>query len=65
MLFELDPTSEIVLVFQNKTGSLARAVDYERFKAMVEASPYLRGHFPFDRTVKSEPRFPYRRRQCN
>ena len=43
VLFELDPASEIVFVFQNKTESLAKAVDYERFKAMVESSPYFRG----------------------
>ncbi len=60
VLFELDPASEIVFVFQNKTESLAKAVDYERFKAMVEASPYFREHFPFDRAVKSELRFPNR-----
>jgi hypothetical protein len=59
-LFELDPASEIVFVFQNKTERLARTVDYDRFKAMIQASTYFRRHFPFDRRVKSELRFPMR-----
>lgn len=58
--FELDPSSEIVFAFQNKTEKLAKAVDFERFKAMVLASPYFREQFPFDRRVKSELRFPNR-----
>lgn len=58
--FELDPTSEIVIIFQNRTERLAKAVDYDRFKALVEQSPYFKDHFPFDRKMKSELRFPSR-----
>lgn len=58
--FELDPSSEIIFVFQNKTEKLAKAVEYDRFKSMVSASPYFRKHFPFDRRVKSELKFPNR-----
>ncbi len=58
--FELDPSSEIVFAFQNKTERLAKAVDFDRFRAMVSSSPYFREQFPFDRRVKSELRFPSR-----
>ena len=59
-LFELDPTSEIVFVFQNRTERLAKAVDYDRFKALVEQSPYFRQQFPFEPRLKSELSFPNR-----
>ena len=59
-LFKLDPSSEIVFVFQNRTEHLAKAVDYDRFKAMVSASTYFQRHFPFDHRVKSELHFPNR-----
>jgi hypothetical protein len=59
-LFELDPTSEIVFAFQNRTERLARAVGFDRFRAMVAGSPYFRRHFAFDPKVKSELRFPNR-----
>jgi hypothetical protein len=58
--FELDPTSEIVIIFQNRTERLAKAVDYDRFKALVEQSPYFKENFPFDHKLKSELRFPNR-----
>lgn len=58
--FELDPSSEIVLAFQNRTERLARAVGFDRFRAMVAGSPYFRRRFPFDPKVKSELRFPNR-----
>ena len=59
-LFELDPASEIVFAFQNRTERLARAVDYDRFRAMVAGSPYFRRRFAFDPKVRSELRFPNR-----
>ncbi len=58
--FELDPTSEIVIVFQNRTERLAKAVDYDRFKALADQSLYFRKQFSFDHRVKSELRFPNR-----
>jgi hypothetical protein len=60
LAFDLDPTSEIVMVFQNRTERLAKAVDYDRFKALVEQAPYFKKHFRFDHRVKSELRFPNR-----
>lgn len=56
----LDPSSEIVFIFQSISGALAKAVDYERFKAMVEKSQYFKDHFPFNKDIVSELRFPKR-----
>jgi hypothetical protein len=58
--FGLDSSSEIIFAFQNKTEKLAKAVDFDRFKAMVSLSPYFRKYYPFDGKVKSELRFPNR-----
>lgn len=58
--FGLDPSSEIVIIFQSINARTARSVDYERFKALVDGSPYFRKHFPYDRRVESELRFPNR-----
>ena len=59
-LFGLDPAHEIVFIFQNIKESLARSVDYDRFRAMCERAPYFKNHFPFDEDFKSEMKFPKR-----
>ena len=59
-LFGLDPSSEIVFIFQSINAKLAKSVDYERFKAMVEKSSYFKEHFPFDKGILSELKFPNR-----
>lgn len=59
-LFGLDPSSEILFVFQSINAALAKAVDYERFKAMIEKSAYFKEHFPFEKDILSELRFPNR-----
>ena len=58
--FELDPASEIVIVFQNINRSLAKAVEFERFKAMIATSPYFSTCFAPDSRYESELRFPHR-----
>lgn len=58
--FGLDPSSEIVIIFQSINARTARSVDYERFKALIDGSPYFRELFPYDRRVESELRFPNR-----
>ena len=45
--FGLDPASEIVILFQNLTATKAKEVDYDRFRAMIENSPYFKKHFRF------------------
>ena len=59
-LYGLDKASEILLVFQSITATLASGVDYDRFKAMIESCRYFKDHFPFDRDIKSRLIFPHR-----
>lgn len=58
--FGLDPSSEIVFIFQSITATLARTVDYERFKSMIDNSPWFQHNFQYDRKMESELRFPKR-----
>lgn len=58
--YGLDPASEIVFIFQSLNATAARTVDYERFKSMIERSPYFREYFPFNKDLESELRFPNR-----
>lgn len=60
ILFGLDPSSEIVFVFQSLNKQLAKSIDYERFRAMLAKSPYFSRDFPFDKKLKSEMVFPER-----
>lgn len=55
--FGLDPSSEIVFIFQSLNERLAKGVDYLRFKTMVETSHYFAENFKFDRDVESELHF--------
>lgn len=59
-LFELDPSSEIVFIFQSLNATLAKSVDFARFKAMMEKSPYFAENFPFNKGIVSELQFPNR-----
>lgn len=58
--FRLDPSSEILLVFQSMTMQLARGVDYQRFRSMIDGSPYFLKHYPFQRDLSSRLVFPNR-----
>lgn len=53
-LYGLDPSSEILLIFQNMTERLARGVDYQRFRDMIHNSPYFQKYFPFDKSLDSK-----------
>ena len=59
-LFDLDPSSEILFIFQSLNAKLAKSVDFERFKAMIERSKYFEEEFNFDRSLLSEMKFPNR-----
>ena len=59
-LYDLDPASEIVFIFQSLNAKAARAVDYERFKSMIENSPYFKEYFPFNKDLEAELHFPNR-----
>lgn len=55
--FDLDPSSEITIVFQSITKELAKDVDYGRFRAMIDDSPYFRNFAPYDKERASDMRF--------
>ena len=58
--FGLQPSSEILFVFQSITRALAKSVDYERFQGMISAAPYFQQRYPFAKEPKAEMRFPRR-----
>lgn len=59
-LFKLDKSSEILIVFQSITADLARKLNYNRFKALIDQSPYFQTRFPYDRRVETELKYPNR-----
>jgi hypothetical protein len=59
-LFDLDSSSEIMFIFQSITATLAKGVDFNRFKSLIELSPYFKEHFPMDRNISSKLVFPHR-----
>lgn len=58
--FGLAQSSEIEFIFQSLKKDLAKSVDYMRFKAMIDHSPYFQNVFRYDRGIESELRFPKR-----
>ena len=58
--FGLDSASEILLIFQNKTAALAKEVSYNRFKAIIDSSPYFQRYFPYRKRITSRLVFPRR-----
>ncbi len=59
-VFDLDPSSEILIVFQSVNKNVATDVDYRRLRDMMEGSPYFMESFPFQKDRESEMRFPRR-----
>ena len=53
-VYNLDPSSEILLIFQSITKILAQGVDYQRFRHMIEGSPYFAQHYPFNKKIESK-----------
>jgi len=58
-LYELDPASEIVFIFQSLNLRSATN-DYERFVAMIEKAPYFQKYFKHNPELTSQLRFPNR-----
>lgn len=58
--FGLATSSEIVFIFQSLKKELSRDVDYKRFKAMIDNSPYFQEMYPYDKGIESEMQFPRR-----
>lgn len=59
-VFDLDPNSEITIIFQSLNKNLAQDVDYQRFRSMVSNSPYFKSFFNFAKERESDMRFPNR-----
>lgn len=59
-LYNLAPISEIQIIFQSIKTDLARKLNYDRFRPLIESSPYFRKHFPHDRNKISTMDFPNR-----
>jgi hypothetical protein len=57
-MFDLDPSSEITIIFQSINKNLAKDVDFRRFRDMVQNGPYFQRQFMFDDSRESEMRFP-------
>lgn len=58
--FGLDPSSEILLIFQSINAALAKNVDFARFKSMIGESRYFKEKYPFKKDVESRLKFPNR-----
>jgi hypothetical protein len=58
--FGLDPSSEILIIFQSINRDLAKAVGYERFLHLIANSPYFQAKFMYDTSVVSKMVFPNR-----
>lgn len=59
-LYGLDSSSEIKIVFQNIKEKLAKGVDYDRFRSMINGSPYFQRNFPHKEDLTSKLIFPNR-----
>jgi hypothetical protein len=59
-VFGLDKSSEILFIFQSLSGTAAKNVDYGRFRALIEHSPYFNSQFSYQKDIESELRFPHR-----
>jgi hypothetical protein len=57
--FGLDPSSEILIIFQSINKAISTA-SYKRFKSMVEDCQYFKEKFYFDKNVDSRLIFPHR-----
>ena len=61
-LFDLDPSSEILVVFQSLNKDLAKDVDYRRFRDMVDGSPFFATRFPVRERPQSRDAVPEQHR---
>lgn len=57
-VFDLDPASEITIVFQSVNKNVAKDVDYTRMRNMIANSPWFEKHFAYNKDRESEIRFP-------
>lgn len=53
-LFNLDPASEIAMVLQSLNATVAKNVEYNRFRSLCEGSYYFREVWPFNPAILSK-----------
>jgi hypothetical protein len=58
--FSLDSASEILYVFQSLSATHAKALEYNRFRSLMESSHYFKDVWPFDKDIESKLVFPNR-----
>ena len=58
--FGLDRSSEILFVFQSLNATLAKQLNYDRFRSLIQTSPFFTEYFPFDTKINTECIFPNR-----
>lgn len=58
--FDLDPSHEILFVFQSLSASHAKQLEYNRFRTLLERSHYFTEVYPFDKDLLSRIVFPNR-----
>jgi hypothetical protein len=56
--FDLDPSSEILMVLQSLNKNVAQDVDYKRLRDMVSNSPWFEENFPYQKDRETDMRFP-------
>lgn len=59
-VFGQDSAAELLFIFQSINAKLAKGVDFNRFKSMIEGSKYFQERFPFNKNVESKLVFPGR-----
>ena len=58
--FGIDRSSEILFVFQSLNATLAKQLNYDRFRSLIQTSPFFTEWFPFDTKINTECIFPNR-----
>lgn len=59
-MFGMDSTSEILFIFQSLNATVAKDVDYARFRSICSQSYYFTTVFPFRKDIESSLKFPNR-----
>ncbi len=58
--FDIDRSSEILFIFQSLNATLAKQLNYDRFRSLVQNSPFFTQYFTFDPKINTECIFPKR-----
>jgi hypothetical protein len=58
--FGIERSSEILFIFQSLNATLAKQLNYDRFRSLIQTSPFFTEYFPFDTKINTECIFPNR-----